>query len=98
MKAIFIGPLPRRAPVRTLTTAAMAGLCCVSLYWAGGAATVASDLPAKAADLFQTTNIWNVHLQFTPEQWQEMEPAQGEDGFSGGGPPNGPRGPGGFGG
>ncbi len=90
MKAIFIGRLLRFAPVRKLSTAAMAGVCCMSVYWAGSTATVASDLPAKATDLFRTTNIWNVHLQFTPEQWQEMEPVQSQDDFQAGGPPRSP--------
>lgn len=31
----------------------------------------------KPADIFQTTNIWTVHLTFTAEQWQAMEPKQG---------------------
>src|SRR5579871_4838974 len=98
MKAILIGRLTQFAPVRAVSTAAMAGICCMGLYWAGSTATVASDLPGKAVDLFQTTNIWNVHLQFTPEQWKEMEPAQSQDDFRVGGSPGGPRGPGGFGG
>jgi hypothetical protein len=28
-------------------------------------------------DVFQTTSIWEVHLTFTPEQWQAMEPKHG---------------------
>ena len=35
----------------------------------------------KPADLFVATNIWTVHLKFTPGQWEAMEPKQ--DGFSG---------------
>ena len=31
----------------------------------------------KPGDVFLTTNIWTVHLSFTPEQWQAMEPKQG---------------------
>ena len=31
----------------------------------------------KAPDnIFQATNIWTVHLTFTPEQWQKMEPEE----------------------
>src|SRR5260221_9467828 len=64
-----------------------------------------AGLPAKAADLYQTTKVWNLHLQFTPEQWQAMEPAESEGGmpgdngmrFRGPGDPCGPGGPGGFG-
>jgi spore coat protein CotH len=55
---------------------------------------------AKPADLFVPTNVWHVHLRFTPDQWEAMEPRQ--DGilpFGGfrrfGGPPDerGPFGP-----
>src|SRR4029434_1850460 len=28
-------------------------------------------------DVFQTTSIWEVHLTFTPGQWQAMEPKHG---------------------
>ena len=28
-------------------------------------------------DVFQTTSVREVHLTFTPEQWQAMEPKQG---------------------
>jgi spore coat protein H len=32
---------------------------------------------AKTPDsIFQTTNIWTVHLTFTPEQWKAMEPEE----------------------
>ncbi len=67
--------------------------------------------PLKPSDLFQTTNIWTVHLQFTPNQWEAMEPKGGAGGMFGGpggprrlggpdvfrGPGGGPGGPGGFG-
>src|SRR6478672_1969218 len=36
-----------------------------------------NDLPARPADLFQSTQLWTIHLQFTPEQWRAMEPAGG---------------------
>jgi hypothetical protein len=40
-----------------------------------------ADKPSKdgitPSDVFLTTNIWTVHLTFTPEQWQAMEPKQG---------------------
>src|SRR5688572_27821547 len=32
----------------------------------------------KPADIFKTTNIWEVHLKFTAEQWDAMEPKQGQ--------------------
>ena len=52
---------------------------------------------SKPAELFNTTNVWTVHLKFTAEQWNAMEPEGGPGGFFGGG--GGPRGggPGGFG-
>jgi spore coat protein H len=34
----------------------------------------------KPADVFQPTKIWEVHLTFTPDQWQAMEPKQGPRG------------------
>ena len=30
----------------------------------------------RPSDIFQFTNVWMVHLSFTPEQWQAMEPKQ----------------------
>lgn len=33
--------------------------------------------PRTAAELFEPTRVWTVHLQFTPEQWQAMEPRGG---------------------
>jgi len=30
----------------------------------------------QAAALFQTTNVWTVHLRFTPDQWEKIEPRQ----------------------
>lgn len=43
----------------------------------------------KSLDLFQTTNLWTVHFQFTPEEWESMEPKGGRGGifgmFGGGG-------------
>src|SRR5439155_16467684 len=60
-------------------------------------------IPQKPADVLQLTNVWTVHFQFTPEQWEAMEPKGGGGGFFGGrgGPggrgPGGPGGPGGFG-
>ncbi len=36
-------------------------------------------------DIFQFTNVWTIHLRFTPEQWQAMEPKRAS------GPPGGGR-------
>src|SRR5688572_17754027 len=58
-------------------------------------------LPKKASDLFVVTQVWTVHLTFSPDQWEAMEPAGGGGMFGaqrrGEGEP-GQRGPGGFGG
>ncbi len=43
---------------------------------APGAGEPAAD-GIKPSQVFLTTNIWTVHLTFTPEQWQAMEPKQG---------------------
>ena len=37
------------------------------------------------------TNIWTIHLKFTPERWEAMEPKGGRNPF-GGGPPGGQQG------
>ena len=42
----------------------------------------AAALPETPAEFFATTNVWTVHLRFSAEQWQSMEPAQsGGGGF-----------------
>jgi spore coat protein CotH len=57
-------------------------------------------LPTKAAELYQPTKVWTVHLKFTPQEWDAMEPKSGGFGRFGGpgGPRGGPRGGGGGGG
>ncbi len=30
----------------------------------------------RPSDIFQFTNVWTIHLHFTPEQWEAMEPKQ----------------------
>src|SRR5881392_1115055 len=30
----------------------------------------------RPGDVFRFTNVWTIHLTFTPEQWQAMEPKQ----------------------
>jgi hypothetical protein len=44
--------------------------------WPTNAATPRLDASAlrNAQDLYRTTNIWLVHLSFTPEQWEALEP------------------------
>ena len=36
----------------------------------------AAALPESPAEFFATTNVWTVHLRFSTEQWQSLEPAQ----------------------
>ena len=43
--------------------------------------------------LYKTTSVWTIHLEFTPDQWEAMEPKGGLNPFGG---PGGPGGPGGF--
>ena len=79
--------------MKSLRVRTAAGLGLAVLIWAGDAnltwvrgATAA--VPKQASDLFNATNVWNLHLKFTPDQWEAMEPAGG-GGFFGG--PGGPR-------
>lgn len=48
--------------------------------------------PKSAGDLFTTTKVWTVHLEFTPAEWARIEPKGGQQGPGG---PGGMRGPGG---
>ncbi len=49
-----------------------------------------------ADHIHQLTNVWTVHLKFTPDQWEAMEPKGGFNPFGGGPNRGGPgRGPGG---
>ena len=31
----------------------------------------------RPIDIFRFTNVWTIHLSFTPEQWEAMEPKPG---------------------
>jgi spore coat protein CotH len=75
----------------------------LALLAAAGAIQKSSLASATAArieteGLYHLTNIWTVHLTFTPDQWEEMEPKGGVGPFGGPGGPGpfgrGPRGPG----
>src|SRR5439155_2597809 len=88
--------------MKTISKSISAPLLLISLLLIGTPTTWAVKAPTRSSDLFNLTNIWSVHLTFTPEQWEAMEPKSG-GGFFGGGPggPGGPRfggGPGGRGG
>jgi spore coat protein CotH len=69
------------------------------LWGVGAALLLAAGMPeARGAkkdsltpsELFSTTNVYTAHFQFTAEQWDAMEPEQGENIFRGG-PPRGGR-------
>lgn len=99
--------------MRKALGATCAGLLVLGLLF--GALVVRSLAPPVAAgelnradQLFNLTNVWQVRLTFSPDQWEAMEPKGGFGGFGGpggregggpGGPPGqgdrGPDGPGG---
>ncbi|HEV8607865.1 MAG TPA: CotH kinase family protein [Tepidisphaeraceae bacterium] len=60
----------------------------ISTKTASFAAEAAKPVPQKSSDLFTTTTVWNVHLRFTPEQFQAMEPLNDRGFFGLGGPRN----------
>ena len=72
--------------IRTLFTIAVAVM---SLLSPRTAAQAASDRGRtsnlRPNDIFQFTNVWTIHLSFTAEQWQAMEPKQGGQPQFGGG-------------
>ena len=89
---------PARARVKaaalgSLLLMALAGLAVGLREEYRGAATVAQ---LDGRGLFSLTNVWNLQLKFTPDQWKALEPKGGGGPF-GMGPPGGPFGPG-FGG
>ena len=47
-----------------------------------------SKVPAKPAELLDASKIWSIHLTFTQQQWDAMEP-KGGGGFGGRGGPGG---------
>lgn len=61
------------------------------LFLAGGAeAREAKKDSLTPSELFSMTNVYTAHFQFTADQWEAMEPEQGENVFRGG-PPRGGR-------
>src|SRR3982751_6008940 len=91
-KALMVRRSARKNKCQLLCPAAL--FAAAMLACAGTPAAAAS---IKQGELFRTTNVWTIHLKFTLEQWQAMEPKQDGPGFFGGGPGGG-RGPGGPGG
>jgi spore coat protein H len=56
------------------------------------AAAETGPLPASSEDLFQLTRVWTLHLAFTAEEWEALEPKGGGSGGPFGAAP-GPGGP-----
>jgi len=83
---------------------ALSGLFLLALFCAAVAVQKAAAFGSSARNiespgLFNLTNVWTVHLRFSPEEFTAMEPkgeirGPGGPGGPGGGPPGGP---GGFG-
>ena len=103
----------RAKPIRRLAFLALLASGGFLVTLLGVAFAVQKVSPPSAAvarigtdGLYHLTNIWDVHLKFAPDQWEEMEPKGGRGPFGGpggpgpfGGPPGGRRaGPGGPGG
>jgi spore coat protein H len=56
----------------TSLAAVVVGLASASPHASGASAVTG----LKPSDIFQFTNVWTIHLRFTPKQWQAMEPRQ----------------------
>ncbi len=78
-------------------------LCWVAAALQRSAPTVRSTSALNSNHLYQLTNIWTLHLRFTPDQWEAMEPKGGALPFGGSNAPAalgfgpGPGAPGSFG-
>src|SRR6266568_4489294 len=93
---------PRRglrlaAPLRSVARqrCILPGIIILASFLTLAAAPKKEPVPRTPGELFTITNVWTVHLKFTPEQWQAMEPENSGPAPFGG--PGGPRSPGGFG-
>ena len=81
------------------TIAVLAGAILVPVVFSGAAALqqvtpgASSSTTYDSDHLYNLTNVWTIHLTFTPDQWDAMEPKGGSNPFGGG--PGGGRG-GGF--
>ena len=80
---------PKTSATLFLSASALLPLALGGLLLAAPAAP-----PSKSAELFQTSKIWTIHLKWTAQQWEAMEPKGGQRGPGGFG---GRGGPGGFG-
>ncbi len=70
--------------------AVLAGAFLVLVQFSGAAAlqrmtSGASSVTAYESDhLYNLTNVWTIHLKFTSDQWEAMEPKDGANPFGGG--------------
>src|SRR5688572_17672734 len=63
--------------IRKPVTIAVAMLCLLSNATVAEESQGAARINSSRSDeIFRFTNIWTVHLKFTPEQWEAMEPKQ----------------------
>ena len=94
MKAISTAYWFRVRGTASLGWVNLAASCVLGLCGPRAVAAETPHFPLQASELFITTNVWNVHLRFTLEEWQAMEPTQSEGmpgpgGMSFGSPPAG---------
>ncbi len=97
-----LSPAPasfRRSAVRWMIAATASFLVIMAAWWAAtvmqrAAPEHAASARLTATDLFQFTNVFTVHLSFTTDQWNALEPRGGSGPFGGPGsrPFNGPPG------
>lgn len=78
---------------RRLVTVGAAALLILGLVWASFAlqhvtASTSSVAYSDSDRLYGLTNVWTIHLTFTPDRWEALEPRGGLNPF-GGGPPGG---------
>ncbi len=99
-----LSPMTKRSRTVPVASLSLAVLLLASHATSTPVTGAPATTPKEASDLFNTTNVWNIHLKFTADQWDAMEPAGGGNPFGGGrgqgpgqGGPRGPGGPGGFG-
>ena len=57
-------------------------LCALALPAVPALGAGADHAPTKSAELFDQNKVWTVHLTFTAEQWQAIEPGRGRSPFA----------------
>ncbi len=71
------------------TTPVLAGALLILVNLCGAAAVppvspiTSSAHPLDSDHLYGLTNVWTIHLRFTPDQWEAMEPKGGQPGLMG---------------